>query len=96
MDAQPNTLTSLFDSLAEIHGARSIGYGVLRKMFQHVARGLAELGVGLGDDDLARHCESLAILKRPVRFVVLDVFPVTKSANGVKIQRPTCALKRKH
>lgn len=39
------------------------------------------------EDDLALHCESLAKFKRPVRFIVLKAFPVTESANGVKIQR---------
>ena len=48
---------------------------------------IAVPGAGPDEDSLSRHCDSLAKFKRPVRFVVLDAFPVTESANGVKIQR---------
>jgi fatty-acyl-CoA synthase len=36
---------------------------------------------------LRAHCRSLARYKQPVRFVPLAAFPVTESANGVKIRR---------
>ena len=39
------------------------------------------------DADLFDHCTVLAKFKRPIRFLSLDAFPVTQSANGVKIQR---------
>lgn len=52
-----------------------------------VAFVLAAPGENPDEESLRRHCGSLAIFKRPVRFVTLDAFPVTESANGIKIQR---------
>jgi len=44
-------------------------------------------GQTLDEVALRAHCEALAVYKRPVRFVALEAFPVTESANGMKIQR---------
>jgi len=40
------------------------------------------------EDELAAHCRAgLAAFKCPAAFVFLDAFPMTESANGIKIQR---------
>jgi fatty-acyl-CoA synthase len=39
------------------------------------------------ESDLFDHCATLAKFKRPIRYITLDKFPVTQSANGTKIQR---------
>jgi fatty-acyl-CoA synthase len=49
---------------------------------------LASDELGIDEGVLQTHCASaLARFKVPVRFVALDEFPTTKSANGTKIQR---------
>ncbi len=45
-------------------------------------------GAALDEGAVLAHCaERLANYKRPLRVIALDAFPVTDSANGVKIQR---------
>ncbi|MEN3952564.1 AMP-binding protein [Iodidimonas sp. SYSU 1G8] len=44
-------------------------------------------GQTLDDAALLAHCAPLARYKQPVRFIGIEAFPVTESANGVKIRR---------
>jgi fatty-acyl-CoA synthase len=53
-----------------------------------VAFVVAADGAGFDEAALARHCaRDLAKFKVPVRIFAIDAFPVTESANGVKIQK---------
>jgi fatty-acyl-CoA synthase len=44
-------------------------------------------GAACDEAALLAHCAALARYKQPVRFVAIEAFPVTESANGVKIRR---------
>ena len=47
-----------------------------------------EVGATIEEAQLQAHCAArLAKYKVPARVVSLDAFPVTESANGIKIQR---------
>lgn len=75
LQAHPEVEAAQVVAAATPNGNRPVGFVI------------AASGSPPSEDDLAQHCESLAKFKRPVRFVVLEAFPVTESANGVKIQR---------
>jgi len=45
-------------------------------------------GTALDEDALRQHClDGIAKYKVPARFLAIDAFPMTQSANGTKLQR---------
>ena len=72
---------------ADVEAAQAVGVaagGVMRV----VAFVIAASGQAIDEAALIAHCRrDLARFKVPVRIFAIDAFPVTESANGVKIQR---------
>ncbi len=76
VQAAPGIAGAQVVAVASAAGTRAVAFVTL------------EPGAALDEAALAQHCAArLANFKRPTRFVALDAFPVTESANGLKIQR---------
>ena len=69
-----------------VQAAQVVAVGTPQGM-RAVAFVIIEPDGALDEAALLAHCRPLARYKQPVRFVALDNFPVTESANGVKIRR---------
>ena len=60
----------------------------VRALFLDEGGGASEAGVEVDEGAVQAHCAGrLAKYKVPAKVVSLEAFPVTESANGIKIQR---------
>lgn len=71
---------------ASVHAAQVVAIGTADGM-RAVAFVVTRQGRVCEEAALRAHCASLARYKQPIRFLALDSFPVTESANGVKVRR---------
>ena len=69
-----------------VHAAQVVAIGTPQGM-RAVAFMILSEGHSCDEGALLAHCGSLARYKQPVRFVAVEAFPITESANGVKIRR---------
>jgi fatty-acyl-CoA synthase len=69
-----------------VHAAQVVAVGTPQGM-RAVAFVILAEGHACDEAALLAYCAALARYKQPARFVALDAFPVTESANGVKIRR---------
>ncbi len=83
----PAEIENCLQERAEIHQAQVVGVET-KKGTRAFAFVTGDVSFHFNEEDLIRHCtEKLAKYKVPVAVYALDRFPMTESANGIKIQR---------
>jgi fatty-acyl-CoA synthase len=86
----PEEIANFLESHANVAGAQVVGVDGVpgRRGTQAVAFVIPAASSAFSESELQAHCAAgLAKFKVPARIFAVEAFPVTESANGVKVQR---------